>query len=285
MSKTGPAGVVAGAPISYTVTASNAGPNAATAATLTDSVPANIQNVTWSCAASGTASGTGNAISLPVNLPVGQTVTLTVNGTVSPVAGATTLTNTAAITPPANLPDQDFGVFNGGQVSGRVFYDNAGNYVLWLPASLFSAGNLTLSHAQPALTGTNIAGSSAVLATGSNAGAARQRTLAYALGNNYSSYKHRAPQPVLPGPVGAGPKPRSRDLQPSTQARNARNPHPDAKRRRVHLSGAARRHLRRELWGKQLELATPPLSFAVDNTWPRDPDGSLKGCALEVRRY
>lgn len=458
VSKTGPANGVAGAPISYTVTATNNGPNAVTAATLADTVPASIQNVTWTCSASllagcGTASGSGNNISLTaVALPVGQTVTLTVNGTVSPVAGATTLTNTATITPPAdrsesvpanntssvstvvagytvsgtaysdlepdgvkspgetgtglglyvklasrsgatcsgpallavaantttgayslpgvgpgnyclilddnatlsditptiptgsgswrwtvptngilqtvvpaaNLPGQDFGLFNGGQVTGRVFYDNAegsgvandavqngsergvanisvsatqssnsrsaltdnaGNYVLWLPSSLFSAGSVTLSHTQPAPTGTNIAGASGVLATGFNAAAARQRTLTYVLGNNYSGYNFGMVEPSLFSPAQSG-----QAQSPGTVTySHLFKPGTLGTATLAQSGGGYAYQVRRDatcdgnFGGSGSAWQAPPLSFLVDSTWPRDPDGGLKGCAIEVR--
>lgn len=460
VSKSGPANAVAGSPISYTLTASNAGPNAVTSATLSDNVPSSIQNVTWTCSASalascGTASGSGNAISLPANIPVGQTVTVTVNGTVSPVAGGSSITNTAAITPPANrsdsnlanntssvttvvagytvsgtvysdlqpsgtldpgesgtgltayiklasrsgpdcstaqspaliavaanpatgvyslpgvgpgnyclildgnntlsdiaagipaglgswrfvnpssgllpitvpaanLPGQNFGLFNGGQVTGQVFYDNGegsgiandalqnglerglpnirvsatqgsssttaltdvqGNYVLWLPASLFSAGNVTLSQTQAIPTGSNIAGASVVLATGFNQSSAAQRTFSYALGQNYSGYNFAVVRRSLFSPAQSG-----QSASPGTLTySHLFKPGTLGAASLTQSGGGYAYQVRRDascdgnFSGAASSWQTPPLSFVVDNTWPRDPDGSLKGCALEVR--
>jgi uncharacterized repeat protein (TIGR01451 family) len=99
--------VVAGSTVTYTIIASNAGPMAVTGAVVTDTFPAAITAVTWSCAASGGSScspnGTGN-ISQPVNLLSGGTATFTATATVS--AGATgTLSNTATIAVPAGFTD------------------------------------------------------------------------------------------------------------------------------------------------------------------------------------
>ncbi|MCL6526884.1 MAG: DUF11 domain-containing protein [Thermaceae bacterium] len=457
ISKTGPANGVAGAPISYTLTASNAGPNAVTGATITDTVPASITNVTWSCSASplascGATSGSGNNLSLSANLPVGQTVTVTVDGTISPVAGATTITNTASISPPtdrtdsnpanntasvntaitgytvsgtvysdlepdgvrapsetgtglslyaklaqaagssctppallaaavnpstggysfpgvgpgsycivlsgnnslsdltpslptgsgswrfvnppngqlqvtvpaANLPGQDFGLFNGGQVTGRVFYDNGegggtandalqngtergvpnvrvsaaqgsnirsaltdsqGNYILWLPASLFVAGNVVLSHAQPAPTGTNLGGGSVVLASGFNAPAAQQRNLNYTLGQNYLGYNFGIVKPSLFSPAQSG-----QSTSPGTVTYSHLFKPGTLGSVTLSLSGGSYAYqVRRDascdgnFGGTASAWQNLPLSFNVDSTWPRDPDGGLKGCALEVR--
>jgi uncharacterized repeat protein (TIGR01451 family) len=101
--------VVAGSPIIYTIVVSNAGPNAATGATVTDAVPAAITGVTWTCAGTGggacTAGGAGS-INDSVNLPVGATVTYTLTGTVGASAPGN-VSNTASVTPPATLSDPD----------------------------------------------------------------------------------------------------------------------------------------------------------------------------------
>ena len=61
--------------VSYTVVATNEGPNAATGAQVDDTVPAALENVTWTCTGAGgascaTPSGTGNAITTLADLPV-----------------------------------------------------------------------------------------------------------------------------------------------------------------------------------------------------------------------
>lgn len=55
ITKTGPASVNVGAPITYTITATNNGPGNVTGASIADTVPANITAVTWTCTATGTA--------------------------------------------------------------------------------------------------------------------------------------------------------------------------------------------------------------------------------------
>jgi uncharacterized repeat protein (TIGR01451 family) len=96
----------AGGSVTYTITASNAGPSNATGATVADTFPASL-TATWTCAGAGggtcTASGSGN-INDAVNLPSGATVIYTVSATIS--AGASgTLSNTATVTPPGGVTD------------------------------------------------------------------------------------------------------------------------------------------------------------------------------------
>ncbi len=91
--------VAPGGTVTYTLTASNAGPNAANDCTVTDTFPAGLSGVTWTCAGSGggtcTAAGAGN-ISDTVDLPNGGSVTYTVTGTASGALGST-ITNTATV--------------------------------------------------------------------------------------------------------------------------------------------------------------------------------------------
>ena len=65
--------------MTYTITASNAGPSNATGATVADTFPASL-TATWTCVGAGggtcTASGSGN-INDTVNLPAGGSVTYT----------------------------------------------------------------------------------------------------------------------------------------------------------------------------------------------------------------
>ncbi len=95
-----------GQAITYTIVASNAGPSASPVNTVTDTFPAALTGVTWTCAGTGggtcTAAGSGN-ISDGVNLPNGAAVTYTVNATISN-AFTGTLANTATVAigaPPA----------------------------------------------------------------------------------------------------------------------------------------------------------------------------------------
>src|SRR5207237_1242006 len=96
----------AGGSVTYTITASNAGPSNATGATVADTFPASL-TCTWTCVGAGggtcTASGSGN-INDTVNLPTGGSITYTSSCTIS--ASATgTLSNTATVTAPAGVTD------------------------------------------------------------------------------------------------------------------------------------------------------------------------------------
>lgn len=118
-----------GAPLTYTLTVTNAGPDPSNGTTIDDAFPSAISGVTWTCQASGgatcPASGSGD-IGESVDLPSGGTVVFTATGTVA--AGATgaienhatatvdaptidpnTANNTATVTTqPAALPDEIF---------------------------------------------------------------------------------------------------------------------------------------------------------------------------------
>ncbi|WP_257385976.1 beta strand repeat-containing protein [Tahibacter caeni] len=102
----GVASVTAGGSVTYTITASNAGPSAATGATVADTFPA-VETCTWTCVGAGggscAASGSGN-IADPVNLPAGGSVTYTASCAVS-AAAAGTVSNTATVAAPAGVSD------------------------------------------------------------------------------------------------------------------------------------------------------------------------------------
>ncbi|MDX3386646.1 GEVED domain-containing protein [Streptomyces niveiscabiei] len=105
ISKSGPSQVNSGSQATYTVTATNNSDSINTVqnGSITDTVPSNFTNVTWTCSASGgascaSASGSGNNINAGVTLPAGGTTTLTVTGTAT-TAG--TVTNTANLVLPA----------------------------------------------------------------------------------------------------------------------------------------------------------------------------------------
>ncbi len=104
---------VPGTVLTYTVTVANAGPSTATNATITDTVPAAITGVTWTCAATGAgatcgaASGSGNAIATTATMPTGTSVTYTVSGTLNPTtpSGLSTLVNTATAAAPSGTTE------------------------------------------------------------------------------------------------------------------------------------------------------------------------------------
>jgi uncharacterized repeat protein (TIGR01451 family) len=95
-----------GGSVSYTITASNAGPSNAPGTTVADTLPASL-TATWTCVGAGggtcTAAGSGNINDI-VNLPAGGSVTFTVNAAVSPAATGT-MANTATVTASANVAD------------------------------------------------------------------------------------------------------------------------------------------------------------------------------------
>ncbi len=99
--------VNAGAPLTYTIVASNAGPSAITAATVSDTMPAVLSGVTWTCAASAgsscPASGSGS-IAASVNVLAGGSVTFTVAATVVSTATGT-ISNTATVALPGGATD------------------------------------------------------------------------------------------------------------------------------------------------------------------------------------
>jgi uncharacterized repeat protein (TIGR01451 family) len=102
-------GVTAATPggsVTYTITASNAGPSDATGSTVSDTFPASL-TCTWTCVGAGggtcTAAGSGN-INDTVNLPVGGSVTYTASCTISGSATGT-LSNTATVTAPGGVTD------------------------------------------------------------------------------------------------------------------------------------------------------------------------------------
>ena len=97
----------AGSKVTYTIIAVNNGPNVAVGAAVTDTFPAVVANVAWTCTGANggscSPSGTGN-ISQPVTLPVGGSVTFLAAATIAPTATGT-ITNTATVTPPAGTTD------------------------------------------------------------------------------------------------------------------------------------------------------------------------------------
>ena len=99
--------VNAGGTVTYTITASNAGPSNAPGTTVADTLPASLSNVAWTAVGAGggtvTASGSGN-INDTVNLPAGGSVTYTVTADISGSASGT-LSNTATVSTPGGVTD------------------------------------------------------------------------------------------------------------------------------------------------------------------------------------
>ncbi len=113
--KTGPASLIPGNAITYTLTITNAGPSAADGATYNDNVPGVITGVAASCggAAGGAACGAvtvaGNNVSgIVALLPVGGSVVVTITGTVSGAATGS-FTNIGTVLPPLGTSDPNPG--------------------------------------------------------------------------------------------------------------------------------------------------------------------------------
>ncbi|MGN6510676.1 MAG: gliding motility-associated C-terminal domain-containing protein [Chitinophaga sp.] len=106
ISKTAPDTAVAGQAIQYTIVVNNEGLSDAQNFTLTDLVPASIEQVWWQAVVNGIAvirgasAGTGNNILLNGDLPAGDSnfITLTVNGVIAANASGT-IVNEAMVTP------------------------------------------------------------------------------------------------------------------------------------------------------------------------------------------
>lgn len=88
--KNGPAAAVAGGEINYLLTVYNNGPTEAKQVTITDAVPPQIHNVTWTVVTTGAATatttgGTGNGINFNGTLPVGDNnlIIVSVKGTIN----------------------------------------------------------------------------------------------------------------------------------------------------------------------------------------------------------
>ena len=98
---------VAGTPISYTIVASNPGPSTIVGATVSDTPPAALTAVNWTCVASvgSSCGGLGiGPIADTVTIAVGGSVTYTLNATVA--ASATgSVTNTANVALPGGSVD------------------------------------------------------------------------------------------------------------------------------------------------------------------------------------
>jgi uncharacterized repeat protein (TIGR01451 family) len=109
--KAGPATIIAGSAITYTLTITNAGPSAANGATFNDNVPGVIAAVAASCggaaggASCGPVSVAGNTVSGGVPLlPVGGSVVITITGNVSGAATGS-FTNIGTVAPPVGTSD------------------------------------------------------------------------------------------------------------------------------------------------------------------------------------
>ena len=96
-----------GETLTWTITVTNAGPNAVTGARVYDAFPVQVGGTTWTAVftgGSGTESGSGTVIDQLVNLdPGGRAVYTVIAKTLSTATG--TLTNTVTVTAPADVTD------------------------------------------------------------------------------------------------------------------------------------------------------------------------------------
>lgn len=134
-----------GGTVTYTIVASNAGPNAASGSTVTDTLPATLTGAIWTCVGAGggtcTAAGSGN-INDTVNLPVGGSVTYTLTATVS--ASATgTLANTATVATPAGITDPTPGNNSATDTDTLTAQANVGIAIADAPDPVVAGGNVT----------------------------------------------------------------------------------------------------------------------------------------------
>jgi large repetitive protein len=102
--------LVPGLPTTYTIVVTNQGPANVAGAVVQDTFPAALLNPTYTSIVVGTgsgntASGSGSIFDV-VSLMAGSSIVYTVTGTVSPSATGT-LSNTATVTSPPNIPDLD----------------------------------------------------------------------------------------------------------------------------------------------------------------------------------
>jgi LPXTG-site transpeptidase (sortase) family protein len=134
-----------GQAVTYTIVALNSGPSAVSNATVTDTMPAALTGVSWTCSASAgsscTASGSGSINDGAVSLPVGGSVTYTVTGTVASGASGN-LSNIATISVPAGVTESDPSDNSAIDTDPIVALDR-------LPATGFAPGRLTLLSEQP----------------------------------------------------------------------------------------------------------------------------------------
>ena len=109
LTKTGPASVVAGTGMTYTLTVRNDGPSAATSVVLTDTMPAGVSFTSVATTVGTCTYGqpTGRDLRCALGtLASGATVTVTVDGLVAPdVTPGTVLVNDAAVTSGTDDPD------------------------------------------------------------------------------------------------------------------------------------------------------------------------------------
>jgi uncharacterized repeat protein (TIGR01451 family) len=149
--KSGPANVVAGGSITYTLAIANLGPSPANGASYADTLPTGLTAISASCggesggaACGGQPSVVGNSVSGTVGaLPSGGGVVVTIIATAPATAG--TLTNVATIAPPSGVLDPNDGN-NASEVDTDVVVGATSadlSVVKAGPASAIAGGQVT----------------------------------------------------------------------------------------------------------------------------------------------
>jgi len=154
VTKTATAAQAVDGAVQYVVTAENLSSVGVQGAAITDDVPASVEGVTWTCAASGgavcaAATGSGNVIATSADLPGNSRAVYTVNGTLA--ASATgTITNRAEIAAPSDRVDTDSS--NNAATASTT--------VRAAPAITVPAADALVATLRPALSGTGVDGDS-----------------------------------------------------------------------------------------------------------------------------
>ncbi len=146
----GSAGYTPGEVLTYTIVASSSGPTPVTGATVTDAIPAQLTDASWTCVASvgsacGAASGTGS-ITTTVNLVSGGNATFTLTATV-PETTEVAISNTATIAPPGGTLDPNPANNSATDIDTR----GGGAFYTVTPCRLIDTRTLTGHYGGPAL--------------------------------------------------------------------------------------------------------------------------------------
>ena len=105
VTQTGPASVLAGGALAYTITVKNAGPDPAAAVAVSDTLPADMTGASATTTAGSCTVATGHLACALGTLASGGTVTVTVAGTLSANTTATSISNTASATSTTDDPN------------------------------------------------------------------------------------------------------------------------------------------------------------------------------------
>jgi uncharacterized repeat protein (TIGR01451 family) len=153
-------GTVPGENVTYQLVVTNNGQTIVTGAVVADTVPAAVTNVTWSCVSSDgscTTPGSGNSLSGTTTLPSGATATYTIVGTISPAATGT-LANTATVTAPEGITEQDLSN-NTSTASSTLVPVAANDGTYTVPYFTAYTGNVLTNDVGSLLTVSSVTGS------------------------------------------------------------------------------------------------------------------------------